>query len=70
MDYTLTISLGWWIVPTLITFISYAGATYYGSSKISGDPFAMAFELFAALFLYGCATIVSLLSWVIYLVLV
>jgi hypothetical protein len=67
---TFAITLGWWIVPTLITLITYVVAMFYSSSKLSYDPFAAMVEGLAALLAYGAATIVSLISWVIYLVVV
>ena len=63
---TFTVELGWWLVPTTITIVTFIGTTYYCTSKLSNDPFSA----LLALLLYGAASIISLLAWVIYLVVV
>lgn len=62
---TFTISFGYWVIPTLITFIS-LGLAFWRASNPSGDPFAMLIDGFVILIGLAAATIVSLVSWCVY----
>jgi hypothetical protein len=57
---TFTITFGYWLIPTFITILGYGTAIYFGTDD---DPFVG--SLFALLGI-GAATIVSLISWLIY----
>jgi hypothetical protein len=55
----MTISLGWWLIPTVITIILLAVTLYPSRQTGFGDAIIGAFEFLAAL-------IVILISWLIW----
>ncbi len=65
---TISLTLGWWLLPTAITVISLAFALWPVKVK-DYHPVSILFGGFEALARIATATIISLLSWVIYLAL-
>lgn len=58
----ITITLGWWIIPTLITIVA-VGLAFWPRESGGGYPD------FGAAFLMLLAIIAALVAWVIYLAL-
>ncbi len=73
MTFTINFPTGlWWIIPTIITIVLYGWAyftmrtektSYHGGGW--GAPLAGALDALSSLFLYGGATIIVLISWIV-----
>lgn len=57
----MSIDLGWWLLPLIVTIISFTVASWYEAPK--GGYINLDFE---GLFRYTAALIVSLVVWLIY----
>lgn len=64
MSYTIT--MGWWVVPSIITIMS-LGAAAFMSSDMGNDQYGAGAVI--AFVFYLIAGIVSLLAWLIWAVL-
>lgn len=61
---TVTLTLNWWVVPFVLTLMTFSYSTWI----LSKDPDSTFGKAVVALFLYGFATIISLIAWLVYLV--
>lgn len=62
---TLTLTLGWWLLPTAITIIT-IGFCFLAFRKKETDPVGVILKPFVASLYYGGAFIISLVSWLVW----
>lgn len=60
---TLTISIGWWIAPMVVTLICFGWATFVG---MTDEPDQYGVGSIIALGFYMAVAVVSLLAWLIW----
>lgn len=63
----MTITLPAWILPTTVTFLSFAVAAFITRDSGRGGGYGAAFEGVIVLMVYAIALIASLTGWLIYL---
>lgn len=63
---SITIGIGWWIAPTVVTIIAFVFAGYMGRDEGSHGDYAAIGNAFVGLVIYGAATIVSLIAWLLW----
>ena len=61
----MTITISWWAIPLIITIISFIVAWRLKPKNVGGD-YSFIGDGIAFLFFYGIATVVSLVSWLIW----
>lgn len=64
---TFTLTLGWWVLPLIVTIGAYVAA-YFATPKVdhSGMFGNVAIAAIAGVLYFAVATILSLLSWLIW----
>ena len=68
----MTIVLGWWLIPLLVTLVSFGLAWWLSVTpgtefdSLSFIPFGLMIDIVYGVFCFGGATIISLIAWVIY----
>ncbi|MQY48206.1 hypothetical protein GAO09_19410 [Rhizobiales bacterium RZME27] len=60
---TITISLGWWMVPTAIMIVAFSLAAYADRDNSPGPYGAGAF---ISLIIYGAGLVATLIAWLIW----
>ncbi len=68
-----TIEFGWWLLPLVLTVLSFFAA-WYGHKEVElnderGDALAALVDAVSFFMCYGSATFVSLVWWLIYAIL-
>lgn len=66
---TITVSSGWWLAPFMVTLASFGWAMFINRDNQPGGDYAALGGAMVTLFIYGIATIVSLIAWLIWAVL-
>ena len=60
---TFTISLGWWLIPAIITILSWAKFASYNIKRRPGGDYDFGIDLIV----YFClACVISLIPWTVY----
>lgn len=63
----ITIGFGWWVLPALVTLISFGMAAY---ADRDNSPGTYGVGAFCTLIVYSGALIASLIAWLVYALLV